>query len=192
MPEATNKVLFGISNLHYALLDEAAGTYQTPVPVPGTVNLSADPEGDKSEFYADNIPYFVVTANNGYSGEIELAKFTDEMLVDLLGYEIDQNGMVVEISDALAKPFALLGEINGDVKKRRFVFYSARLERPKNDHATSEKSITPKTQSASITMLPVEIGGKKIVRAALEPTAANTAVYEAFYTSVTTPTWAAG
>ena len=52
-----NKVKFNIKNVHYAKLikNEETGkiTFVTPVPMPGAVSLSLDPNGEPSVFYAD-------------------------------------------------------------------------------------------------------------------------------------------
>ena len=75
---ADNKVKFGLKNVHYAVLtvgEDGAATYDTPVPIPGAVNLSLDAAGDTSTFYADNMAYFVTAANDGYSGTLEMAVF---------------------------------------------------------------------------------------------------------------------
>ena len=59
-----DKVKFGISNVHYAILDGENNTYGTPVAIPGAVSLSLEPSGDTTPFYADNIQYFVAVANS--------------------------------------------------------------------------------------------------------------------------------
>ena len=66
-----NKVKYGLSNCYYAVYDETAGTYGTPVAMPGAVNLSLDQEGETNKFRADNIDYYVSISNNGYSGDLD-------------------------------------------------------------------------------------------------------------------------
>jgi len=57
-----NKVKFGLKNAHYAVVSNNNGviTYGTPVRIPGAVNLVLNPKGDKTEFYADDMAYFVL------------------------------------------------------------------------------------------------------------------------------------
>ena len=77
MAGTSNKVKFGLKNCHYAkaVFDQETNevTFGTPVAIPGAVNLSLDPEGDTEPFYADDMVYYTTTANNGYSGDLEIA-----------------------------------------------------------------------------------------------------------------------
>lgn len=183
-----NKVEFGLSNVHVAFLDEATGTYAAPVAVAGAVKLSLAPEGDESPFYADNIEYFTATANQGYKGDAEMALLPDAVLAEMLGWDTDDNGVLVEIADGIQKPFALLFEVDGDANKKRFAYYKCLAARPQNEHGTKTKSIEPSTQTLSITVSPIEIDDKLVVRGSAEPTAD---AYDAWYTAVAKPVWAA-
>lgn len=62
-----NKVKFNIKNVHYAKQtkneETGAVTFATPVPMPGAVSLSLDPNGEPSVFYADGYAYYTI-ANN--------------------------------------------------------------------------------------------------------------------------------
>ena len=60
-----NKVKFGLSHVHVLFIesyDAESKTYTYDSegirPIPGAVNLSLDPQGDSTDFYADNISYF--------------------------------------------------------------------------------------------------------------------------------------
>ena len=83
MPSTNNKVKFGLKNCHYAKAtldpDTNAVTFATPVAIPGAVNLSLDPEGDTEPFYADDMVYYTTVANNGYSGDLEIALIPDSL-----------------------------------------------------------------------------------------------------------------
>lgn len=122
---SSNKVKFGLSNVHIAKITETNGaiTYETPFAMPGAVSLNADPEGDTTPFYADNIKYYIATSNQGYTGDLEIAMTPDEFLTQILGQIADTNGALFESADDVNARFALMGEIDGDAKKRRFVYF---------------------------------------------------------------------
>jgi phi13 family phage major tail protein len=136
---SANKVTFGLEKVHIAFFDDQATeqpAWKTPVAIPGAVRWTPSAVGESSTFYADNTAYFTVTANNGYTGELELANVPDAILAEMLGWEIDQNGMIVEVSDAIPKPFALMGQVLGDKRNRRFVYYYCTASRPAKERTT--------------------------------------------------------
>lgn len=182
-----SKVYWGLSNVYYSLYDETLKTFEEPKPIKGAVNLGLSIEGDSSDFYADNVKYFSVNANNGYTGDLELAKFTDEFKVDALGYIIDNRGGVAEVSDANQKPFALLFEIKGDVNGRRYVYYNTTATRPTRSHATEAGTREPKTETSTLTIIPHLIDGVNYVGYYLEPTPENAEDYQAWFTEVQLP-----
>lgn len=179
-----NKVKFGLSNVHIAKITETNGviTYGTPFAVPGAVGLSADAEGDTTPFYADNIAYYTAVANNGYSGDLEIAMTPKEFLTQILGQVEDTNGAIIESADDINARFALMGEIEGDQKKRRFVYYDCTATRPNAEMNTVEESKEPQTDTISITMAPRSTD--KVIKAVIEPTEENQAIYDSFFTTV--------
>ena len=188
-----NKVKFGIENLHIAFFDESTSTpgspvWNTPQPIPGAVSLTTSPEGDTNDFYADNTKYYTSDTNNGYTGTIEIAKVPDSVLAEMLGMTIDDNGMLVESAEDRQKEFALMGEVKGDAKDRRFLYYRCKAARPSQDSSTTDTGQTPDTDSLDITVLPIENGDKKLVKAVLELNDTNQTTYDGFFDSVTLPT----
>jgi|GEM_PF-439523 len=169
--------------------DVTAGTtsWGTPQAIQGAVSFSTSPEGGESVFYADNTKYFTHTSNNGYSGELEIANIPDNILAEMLGMAIDSNGMLVESSDDEPKEFALMGQVQGDQKNRRFVYYRCKASRPNQESNTTEASVTPNTDTVSITVLPFEYNGKKLFKGVMELSDTNTAAYNAFFDAVTLP-----
>ena len=185
-----NKVRFGLEQVRIAFLDTVATTppaWEAPIHIPGVVNFSATPEGGESTFYADNIKYYVRQSNNGYTGDLEMALFPDAVLAEMLGWEIDTNGMLVEDADGVAKEFALMGQVQGDAQNRRFVYYRCTASRPTQSSATTTDSITPTTETLSLVILPLEHDKKKIVKGVIEPNETNQAIYDAFFDDVTLP-----
>ena len=93
-----NKVKFGLSNVHIAKLTEADGviTYEVPFAMPGAKSLTADPEGEMTKFYADNIVYYIANSNQGYSGDLEIAMLIEKFFTEILGQQKDANGALFE------------------------------------------------------------------------------------------------
>ena len=59
---------FGVKNSHIAVLkDEDAFTYETPVKIPGTVEIKMEPSVETNTSYADNEPWIDKTQDNGGS-----------------------------------------------------------------------------------------------------------------------------
>lgn len=82
-----NKVKYNLKNVHAAKLtrgEDGAFTYAKPKAIPGAVSISLDAEGDSSPFYADGIVYFRSTANNGYSGDLEIALIPEWFRTEIL------------------------------------------------------------------------------------------------------------
>ena len=184
MSDTNNKVLYGISNVHIAKITEQDGeiTYGTPFPMPGAVSLTADPEGDTTPFYADNIKYYIAVANNGYTGDLEIAMTPEEFLTQILGQEKDTNGALFESSNDVNARFALMGEIEGDAKKRRFIYYDCTATRPSAEMNTIEESKEPQTDTISITM--AARSSDNVIKAVIEPNETNQDVYDTFFKKV--------
>ena len=179
-----NKVKFGLSNVHIAKITETDGkiTYGTPFAMTGARSLTADPEGETTPFYADNIKYYIATSNQGYTGDLEIAMLVKEFFTQILGQEEDTNGAIFESADDVNARFALMGEIDGDVKKRRFVYFDCTATRPSAEMNTVEESKEPQTDTISITMSPRSTD--KAIKAVIEPNETNQAVYDTFFTKV--------
>ena len=184
MPDTSHKVKFGLSNVHIAKITETDGaiTYGTPFAMPGAVSLTAEPEGETTPFYADNIQYYVAVSNNGYTGDLEIAMTVKEFLTQILGQQEDTNGAIFESADDINARFALMGEIEGDVKKRRFIYYDCTATRPSAEMNTVEESKEPQTDTISITMAPRS--SDKVIKAVIEPNETNQDVYDTFFTKV--------
>lgn len=184
MPESKNKVKFGLSNVHLAKIKEVDGvvSYEAPFAMPGAVSLTADPEGETTKFYADNIVYYIANSNQGYAGELEIAMLVEKFFTDILGQEKDKNGAIFENADDISARFALMGEIDGDVKKRRFVYFDCTATRPNAEMKTVEEGKEPQTDKVAINMAPRS--SDKAIKAVIEPTEENKSVYDTFFTKV--------
>ena len=180
-------VRVGLKNCHYAMvvLDPETNevTFGTPVAIPGAVNLSLDPEGDTEPFYADDMVYYTTTANNGYSGELELALLPDHFRKEILKESEDSNGVIAENAAVETERFALLFEFTGDKHRIRHCLYFCSVARPQIEGRTIEDSKEVQTETLDITATPLSNGLVKV------KTGADTtqAVYDAWYDSVYVP-----
>lgn len=157
-----NKVKYNLKNVHAAKLTKTADgeyTYGTPKAIPGAVSISLDAEGDSSPFYADGIVYFRSTANNGYSGDLEIALIPEWFRTEILKEALDKNGVLVESATVTEmEKFALLFEFDGDVRCIRHVLYNCSASRPSIESETKEDAIEPGTEKLSLTADPREDG----------------------------------
>ncbi len=157
-----NKVKYNLKNVHAAKLtktEDGEYTYETPKAIPGAVSISLDAEGDSSPFYADGIVYFRSTANNGYSGDLEIALIPEWFRTEILREALDKNGVLVESATVTEmEKFALLFEFDGDVRCIRHVLYNCSASRPSIESETKEDAIEPGTEKLSLTADPREDG----------------------------------
>lgn len=151
-----NKVKYGLSSVHYAVITDTAGviTYGTPVPMPGAVELTLNPKGEKLEFYADNMEYVSEETNQGYEGNLTVALISDQFKKDVLGWEEDKNGVIFESRDAKTKNIALLYEFEGDANKTRRISYNVSVGRPGAGSKTNQKGKEVQVDTMTITASP--------------------------------------
>jgi len=186
-----NKVKFNICNVHYALLATGADgtvTFATPVPMPGAVSLSLDPNGEPSNFYADGYAYYTVSNNMGYEGDLELAMVPESFRSDVLREALDENKVLLENANVETENFALLFEFDGDVRKIRHVLYNCSAARPTIESQTNEEEIEVKTETLSIKAAPLANGYVK----AKTGDDTTDAVYQDWYKAVYLPAAADG
>lgn len=153
-----NKVQFGLSNVYFALLtfdDGGNAIYGVPHKHPGAVNLTLEPSGSESVFYADNIAYYRTTANQGYSGTMEFALFDDWFRLNVLKDALDSNGVLVENASVSPAAVAMLYQVNGDQMNSYRVLYNLQVSRGSDTAATIGETTEPQTQTMNITASPL-------------------------------------
>ena len=155
------KIKYGISNVYYSVVTETVTSgvisysYATPVALPGAVSLSVDAEGGNNPFYADNIVYYESFANNGYTGDLEIADIPASFRKDVLGEVACQSKTLAEYANVAPKQFALAFQVETDEGiPIYFWFYNCTAARPTTTAATKEDAIDPQTDTISITMRP--------------------------------------
>ena len=185
------KIKYGISNVFYAVATIAANgsaTYSTMKALPGAVNLSLDQQGDRNDFFADNIAYYTSVSNTGYEGDLELALIPDDFYKDVLGYLKDTNGVLIENAGAEPVHFGLTFQVQTDTGAKRVVLYNCVAQRPTLEAATKEESIEPQTETISLrcTSIYLAAAQKDIVKASCLDT--QTTAYNTWNSSIYQPT----
>jgi len=151
-----NKIKYGLKNVYYSVITLVSNvpSYATPVAIPGAVNLSLKPAGEKVDFYADDLLYYGNNTNQGYEGSLEIALVPDSFKSDVMGETIDANGAYIENSEVTPKNFALMFEFNGDANATRHVLYNVNAARSEVKGASKTKNIEPQTEALEITASP--------------------------------------
>lgn len=154
-----NKVTFGLKNAHYVPIEEEETeesiTYGTPVRIPGAVELTLEPRGEMTEFYADDMLYYTAANNQGYDGTLNIANIPDQFAIDCLGEEKDETDEVItEKANKTGKDFALLFEFDGDIKATRHVLYKCSASRPSIGSTTKTNTKEPNTNELSFVSSP--------------------------------------
>ena len=187
----TNKIKYGIKNATIfpaTIAADGSATYGTAIPVPGSVSLSLDQQGETNIFWADNIAYYTGVSNNGYEGDWEVAKLPDAVLTEILGFVDDTNGVLIEDANAPVKHFAFAFQFEGDAHARRHILYNCTMNRPSVASATKEEGIEPQTETVTITATSIYNAtlDKDIVKASA--TQADSATqYAAWFTTAYQP-----
>lgn len=161
MADKANKVKYNLKNTHYAVIttgEDGTVKFGTPVPMPGSVSLSLDANGEPENFYADGGVYYVINNNTGYEGDLELALIPESFRTDILKEELDEKGVLIENSEVELGTFALLFEFDGDQKHIRHVMYNCSASRPGIEGKTNEDKKEVQTEKLTINAVPLANG----------------------------------
>ena len=186
MANKKNKVKFNLKNAHYAMLsvsEQGEISYGKPVPMPGSVSISLDANGEPENFYADGVAYYVINNNMGYDGDLELAMIPESFRMDALGEKLDDKGVLIENAEVELSSFALLFEFDGDQRHIRHVLYNCSASRPGIEGKTNEESREVQTETLTIKATPLPDG---MVKAKTGDTT-DAAVYNGWYAAVYMP-----
>jgi len=170
----SNLVEFGLKNVYFATFSLSGSdiVYGTPEAHPGAVAMVLAPEGQLTEFYADNGIYFTKAKNNGYKGSMELARISDWFRENVLNEIKDANLVYTEDSAESITPVAMLFEVDGDEAANLFAFYNVQASRPAADASTKTSVEEPKTVKFDISCNPAQDTGYIRARASEAATTA--------------------
>lgn len=194
-----NKVRYGLRNTKYAVYNPTTKSYGDVKDMKGAVSLSLSREGgDSSDFYADDGIYHTFAGTNGgYSGDLELARITDQIRQDLLGEAVDATtGVQYEKTTSEPPEFALITEMQGDAGPIGFAFYNCKANRPEIQANTKGESPDVDTDTLNLRIAAREFVisdvTTPVVQGHIEKTADNSSLYSAFFSTVTFPGTVAG
>lgn len=142
--------------------DNDVPTYGEPRNLPGSVTLSATPQGDTNTFYADDTAYYVSSSNQGYELTLEVARVPDWFLVDIMGFYITPEGSILEPSRDNSKEFALAFLVDGDQTNTPSMFFRLKPQRSETSHETKTETIEPQTET--LTLIASGIGRNAITK----------------------------
>lgn len=179
-----NKVKYGLTNVHYAVVTEKDGaiTYGSPKRLPGAVQLTLKPKGEQIEFYADDSLYYSEEMNQGYEGDLELSIVPDFFKIEVLGFQEDANGVLFENANAKKQTIALMYEFDGDKNKTRRVNYNVSVSRPEAGSKTKGNKAEMETETLGVIISPAN--DTKMVQG---KTAQGTKIYDDWYKAVYLP-----
>jgi phi13 family phage major tail protein len=185
---AENKVVFGLKNCHYSVVseDETTGAivYGTPVALKGAVEISLEPRGETSDFYADDILYYTTSTNAGYEASLTVANISREFRVDVLGETLEgTDNVLTENTNQKSRKIAFMFEFDGDQKAVRHCLYNCTVTRPTITSATKTETAEPQPQELSLIAAPTEDGLVKRSTTTDTPPA----IYDAWYSTVYVP-----
>lgn len=185
---AENKVVFGLKNAHYAVItegEEGVHTYGTPIAIKGAVEMTLEPKGEQSDFYADDILFYTSVSNQGYSTTLSLANIPLDFKTDVLGETLEgTDNVLTETNTAKPKNIALMFEFDGDIKAVRHVLYNCSVARPTIASATKTETTEPQTNELSMVAAPRPEDG--VVKRSTTGTTPD-AVYDAWFDTVYSP-----
>lgn len=188
---AASKVRFNIHDLKYmtisAYTPSGATTSGTWVAVPGAVSIDLSPVGEQTNFYADGYSYYTTIANDGYDGDLVMAKIPDGMYKDVWGATVSATSkLLTEDSDTEPTHVVLSFVIDGDDASETFFLYDVTLARPTVATETNAGSKQPQTQSVSLQARPLP-SGETLARSTTDTTDAMLATIFTANTTTAVP-----
>lgn len=186
---AENKVIYGLKNAHYAVITESEDgvthTYGAPVPLLGSTEITLEPKGEQSDFYADDTLFHTTVSNQGYTTTLSIANISKEFRTDVLGETLEgTDNVLTENANARPKKVAFMFEFDGDIKSVRHILYNCTIARPTITSATKTETAEPTPQELTLVAAPRPLDGV-VKRSTTSDTPEG--VYDAWFDAVYAP-----
>lgn len=155
-----NKVQFGICKLHIAR--KYSDGYGVPHHMPGSEQLTlSNSDNTNNIISADNGEYYNGNGAANKTADLQVAKFDNFYLTQILGLIEEQGGLTE--ADGTAREFAAMWEVDGDDGGDRYVWFSCTSTVPTATYATTnaDGTITEASETATITAKRIEMADGK-------------------------------
>lgn len=142
-------------------VEGSAPTYDTVQDLVGAIDLDvSDNSGDPDVQYYDDGEHDVVLPDPELKGTIELADLPPEKQALLLGYKVDDNGVVIHNADDTPPYFAWGFKAKKSNGMDRYVwYYKGRCTMPQDKHTTKQKELNRQTQKLQVTFVKLNSTG---------------------------------
>lgn len=149
-------VRIGMDMLYYAIMtDEETESYATPKRIPGAITGTVTPTTNSATLYADDKADEVANSLGDIEIEINPKDLPPDVLAEILGSKIDDNGALVQAATDNA-PYVALGwrsrKSNG--KYRYYWYYKGKFQPNEEEFQTKEDSPTFQTPTISGLFVP--------------------------------------
>ena len=140
---------------------DSTPTYAAVQPLIGAIDLDvSDNSGEPDAQYYDDGEHDVVLPDPELSGTIELADLPPEKQALLLGYKVDNNGVVIHNADDKPPYFAWGFKAKKSNGMDRYVwYYKGRCTMPQDKHTTKQKDLSRQTQKLKVTFVKLNSTG---------------------------------
>ena len=176
----SNKVTFGLTNVHYALAtqtEDGSWTFAVPKRLVGAQEISVEAIGGSAQVYADDTVIKTLVSNSGSNVTLKFTEIDVAFKKDIFGFLEDTNGNLVEIINAETKTFALGYEIQGDMHARRIWYFLCTATPTGDVSKTKSDSIEANSIELNITARPIEAGDNHILRVIAKQSDSNYATF---------------
>lgn len=161
---AINKAVgipINIKNFCYAILDVEAGTYGTPVPIPGLMEISVNVETEESKLSGDGKTRLIVASEGDTTLEAMLNKIPLKDQAAMLGRDFDEvTGVLTRTENDLAAYLATGFEIENEDGTSSFVWlYKGKFQQHSQEYTQKEEgAVTFSTPTITGTFIPDDNG----------------------------------
>lgn len=161
--ENSKMLKFGISNVKFALPDEATGSYASASiqSLGESANLSIEPQFNEQPVYADGQIAYVLASDQGLNASLGLVTINDDYEI-AMGRKMKITGGLADIAQKASVTHAIYFESNGVYKSgNRFVIktwmFGVTSSKPTESYEQNTENVNPQNFSMSLKVLGTDL-----------------------------------